>query len=307
MRNNLAIVIPAYKIDFFRETLDSLAAQTCKDFTVYIGDDCSPADFRALVDEYSSRLDIVYKRFDTNLGGKDLVAQWTRCIEMTKGEPWIWLFSDDDMMGEKCVEKFYAEIKDNSSFGIYHYNIKVIDEEGCVIKVPRSYPEIISSKHFYKAKGNGKLECFVVEYVFSRDVYEKVNGFESFELAWGSDVATWVKMGFRNGIKTINGDYVLWRSSQKNITPKKDHDMSLKKLHINVDYIAWSQEFFKNDKEIRFYNLIFFMRRLRFYSKHIGRTDIKNTLLYAKSKNAFSSLSISFLTAIYPLLKFINK
>ena len=55
----LAIVIPAYKIDFFRTTLDSLSAQTCKDFTVYVGDDCSPYDFQSLVDEYVNIIDII--------------------------------------------------------------------------------------------------------------------------------------------------------------------------------------------------------------------------------------------------------
>ena len=88
----LAIVIPAFKMDYFRATLDSLAAQTCKDFTVYVGDDCSPSDFRSLVDEYVDKIDIRYTRFEDNLGGKDLVAQWTRCVDLTNGEPWLWLF-----------------------------------------------------------------------------------------------------------------------------------------------------------------------------------------------------------------------
>ena len=41
-QNNLAIVIPAYKSTFLPAALDSIAAQTCQDFTLYIGDDCSP-------------------------------------------------------------------------------------------------------------------------------------------------------------------------------------------------------------------------------------------------------------------------
>ena len=41
-QNNLAIVIPAYKATFLAAALDSIAAQTCRDFTLYIGDDCSP-------------------------------------------------------------------------------------------------------------------------------------------------------------------------------------------------------------------------------------------------------------------------
>ena len=38
----LAIIIPAYKQRFLRETLDSIAKQNNHDFTVYIGDDASP-------------------------------------------------------------------------------------------------------------------------------------------------------------------------------------------------------------------------------------------------------------------------
>lgn len=38
----LAIIIPAYKPRFLRETLDSIAKQNNHDFTVYIGDDASP-------------------------------------------------------------------------------------------------------------------------------------------------------------------------------------------------------------------------------------------------------------------------
>ena len=52
MNKSLAIVIPAYKIDYFKATLDSLSVQTRKDFTVYIGDDCSPSDFKQLIDDY---------------------------------------------------------------------------------------------------------------------------------------------------------------------------------------------------------------------------------------------------------------
>ena len=36
---SLAIILPAYKGRFLSETLDSVAAQTCRDFVLYIGDD----------------------------------------------------------------------------------------------------------------------------------------------------------------------------------------------------------------------------------------------------------------------------
>ena len=42
MGHKIAIIIPAYKSRFLRQTLDSMAAQTCRDFAVYVGDDASP-------------------------------------------------------------------------------------------------------------------------------------------------------------------------------------------------------------------------------------------------------------------------
>ena len=89
MTNQLAIIIPAYKAAFLPAALDSIAAQTCKDFTVYVGDDCSPEPIGSIVEKYRDKMDIVYKRFDTNLGGTDLVAQWERCIAMSQNEPYI--------------------------------------------------------------------------------------------------------------------------------------------------------------------------------------------------------------------------
>lgn len=93
-----AIVIPAYKGTFFKQTIESIVNQTCKDFTLYVGDDCSSYPMEMLISQYKDKIDIVYKRFDHNLGGQDLFAQWHCCIDMTKGEPYIWLFSDDDIM-----------------------------------------------------------------------------------------------------------------------------------------------------------------------------------------------------------------
>lgn len=73
-RNTLAIIIPAYKSKFLSEALDSIAAQTCKNFTLYIGDDCSPNNIKEIVEQYNDKINIVYQRFNSNLGSKDLVA-----------------------------------------------------------------------------------------------------------------------------------------------------------------------------------------------------------------------------------------
>ena len=57
----LAIVIPAYKDLFLEDTLTSIANQTCKNFTLYVGDDNSPHDLYKIVRMFEQKIDIVYK------------------------------------------------------------------------------------------------------------------------------------------------------------------------------------------------------------------------------------------------------
>lgn len=78
--NKLAIVIPYYKIDFFEDTLISLSNQTNPKFTVYIGDDLSPHCPVNLISKYKDKLNIIYRKFEYNIGNVNLVGQWKRCV-----------------------------------------------------------------------------------------------------------------------------------------------------------------------------------------------------------------------------------
>ena len=251
MNKLLAIVIPAYKSHFLKETLDSLCKQTCKDFILYIGDDCSPFNIKEIVDTYIDHIQIVYYRFQNNLGKIDLVGQWERCIALSK-EPWIWLFSDDDTMDETCVERFYEAIKLFPNQEIFHYNVNVIDQNSNIIKRTR-FPKVLSSQDFALGKLKGILNSYVVEYAFSRNIYEKNQGFQKFDLAWNSDDATWIKFGISNGIKTITGACVNWRKSSLNISPQNtNREIVLRKLNANLAYLSWLLTLSFTNKKIRF-------------------------------------------------------
>lgn len=243
----LAIVIPAYKATFLMAALDSISAQTCHDFTLYIGDDCSPHHLKTIVDGYKDKIDLVYKRFDTNLGGRDLVAQWERCIAMTKDEPYIWLFSDDDVIEPKCVETFLNLPEQIRNGYIVHFPIKQIDEKGDIIKSPISYPERMSAKEYLDAKLFQKgIISYVVEFVFPRHIYEKTGGFQEYDLAWGSDFMTWLKFAEAcNGIFSINSKeaYVRWRSSSENISPNKSREIQIRKINSQIQVAEYIKSF----------------------------------------------------------------
>lgn len=231
----LAIVIPAFKSMYLKEALDSIVNQTDKRFRVYLGDDCSPYDIENIVNDYKDKIPLTYKRFESNLGGKDLVAQWERCINLTKGEPYIWLFSDDDTMESRCVEMFYNFLDSHPYDQLFHFNINMIDDlnEG-KIKSLNEFPSKLSASQYLEAKLRGKIVSYVIEFIFSRKIYEEIGGFQKFDLAWGSDFITWLKMSSisNNGISTIQGENskVCWRRSSENISPNKSHPIIIRKI-----------------------------------------------------------------------------
>ena len=245
MTNKLAIVIPAYKAEFFKATLESIASQTCQDFTLYIGNDASPHNLAAIVKEYEGRIDIVYENFTNNLGGTDLVAHWARCVSLTKDEEWIWLFSDDDIMDVDCVENFFKYIKENSKVGLLHFDIDIINNIGEAIKHCNPFPKQLSIIDFFSKRIKFKINTTVVEYIFRKEKYYQEGGFKNYDLGWCADDATWIKFGKHAGIATIPVSKVKFRYSGSNISSNLfDKEIILRKLESSISHIKWIKNYF---------------------------------------------------------------
>lgn len=295
-QKNLAIVIPAYKSTFLPAALDSIAAQTCQDFTLYVGDDCSPNPIKETVDRYKSKIDIVYHRFETNLGGKDLVAQWERCIDMTQDEKWIWLFSDDDVMDANCVEEFY-KLACKSSSRYFHFNIREIGADGHVKKKLPAFPPHLSAVDYMEGKTAGRLVSFVIEYIFDKEFFLKAGRFVNFDMAWGSDYITTLKLAdLNNGIETIPNAKVSWRSSDENISPNKSTTILKKKMTSVVENLSWIRNFIKNKTNIKYsrkYYKYFFgeMKRINDY---LDRRTGNELIDYFGKRMNLKSLSTLF-------------
>lgn len=302
--NNLAIVIPAYKSEYLCKALESIANQTCKNFTLYIGEDNSPNNLYEIVKKFESSVDIVYKRFDENLGGTDLVAQWERCIDMVQKEEWIWLFSDDDLMSPDCVEKFYKSLNaTNEGFDIYRFNVNTFKGDRSCILSHNLFDGVVDSSDFLYYRLLYKYPSFAVEYVFNRRYFEDQGGFVKFPKAWCSDDATWYKLSRDKGFYTIKDSLVFWRYSESNIsgnTQKNSNDL----IDATQLYTQWlinnvSRSFlFK----ILLYN--WFEKQIRIITKSPKKnyiTQYSNITLIR-----YQWLFISIAKIFYPFTKYLN-
>ena len=71
--HDLAVVIPAYKPDFFHEALSSIAAQTDQRFHVYVGNDGGPREIEEVCRSMKG-VELTYHHFPENLGGRSLAG-----------------------------------------------------------------------------------------------------------------------------------------------------------------------------------------------------------------------------------------
>lgn len=219
----LAIVIPYYKLTFFEETLHSLAAQTDKRFTVYIGDDSSPENPLELLEKFKDKFEFVYHRFESNIGGTKLVKQWERCIALASNEQWIMILGDDDYLTENVVEQFYTHYSIfNTKSNLVRYASRTIVQKDNY-KANISYnPEWETATDAYFRKFLKLTRSSLSEYVFLKGSYEKFH-FHDYPLAWNSDDRAWLDFSEDKPIYSINNSLVCVRLSDLNITGKKDN------------------------------------------------------------------------------------
>ena len=211
-----SFVLPAYKSQFLKESIDSILAQSYKDFELIIVDDASPDDIKGVVSSYDDAR-IRYYRNEENIGGTNLVAQWNHSIEYANGD-WIILATDDDIYENAFLEtadKLLSKYPDVDIFRgrISSFNSSspetIRDAEVCM-------PEFACFEEFAYSMFHG-LFGGVPQYVFRRKALMGIGGFVDFPKAWGSDDLTAILLA-RKGI-ACSGEYLVrFRFSGQNIS-----------------------------------------------------------------------------------------
>ena len=185
--SQLAIVIPYYKIDFFEETLQSVAAQSNRDFVLYIGNDASPDNPLPLIQKYINSDEYQYFEYKDNLGGKNLALQWERILENVK-EEWFQILGDDDVISENFVAEFYKNLRKIQSENIsaIKFSHNIVDENKTILHTITTDETIIPAPELFKRKYKGLMPSSLSENIFALSAYKK-HHFLKIPFAWGAD------------------------------------------------------------------------------------------------------------------------
>lgn len=230
-QNKLAIVIPYFKIDFFEETLKSLEKQTDKRFCVYIGNDNSPKDPLPIIEKNLKTTQYKYIKFPKNIGRKNLIEQWHRCIELISNEEWIMILGDDDLIENNIIEIFYKNLDEivKKNINVVRYSTKIINAFSEVTETFPIQSDFIDSKISFINKLLRKERSSLSEHIFSRKSYEN-NLFKDFPVAFGSDDVAWLEFSNFGTILGIKDSFTLIRNSDKNLSSVNDLEIGRNRL-----------------------------------------------------------------------------
>jgi glycosyl transferase family 2 len=207
----LAIIIPAYKGRHLAHTLDSFAAQTDRRFRIYVGDDGSPDDIAAIVAPFRGRLDLIYRRFSENVGRRSLAQHWDRTIRLGN-EPWLWLFSDDDIVSPDCVKIFLQRISlDDQTNALLRFQVRGIDIEGRPTDAVTAYPAFETWEDYTRRLLQPATWIILQNVIFRRSIYFAEGGFDDFPSGFGTDLIAWAKFGRLGGLETLPAGCVFYR------------------------------------------------------------------------------------------------
>lgn len=248
-----SFVLPAYKAAYFREAIDSILSQTYQDFELIIVNDASPEDLDSIVRSYDdSRMQYYVNR--VNIGGQNLVAQWNHCLQYATGE-YIILASDDDIYFPHYLEKMDALVQKYPNINVFRPRVQVIDGRGNLTRVYGCVNEKITSmEYWYYWTSVGSSIGHVV---FNKKALLEKGGFVNFPMAWGSDDATILMLGY-NGICFESEILYSFRNSGENITSQisKYHTL-IKKIEAHRLFYSWIKDLIERYDPMSSYDIFY--------------------------------------------------
>ena len=252
----VSFILPAYKRRFLKDAIDSILAQTCRDFELVVVDDKSPEGLYEIIKECPweksgeslpnggrkwnvDGISIRYYQNEENMGGKDLVAAWNHAMEYATGE-WCVLASDDDVyMPDFLAEMLRLEEKYPES-DLFHCRLAVIDAEGRWLRTGQQWSELQGQILFTYAKEVKRFETYAAEFLFRRTRLDDIGGFVNFPLAIYSDDATWMQLA-KNGVACSSEVLFCWRASGENICTRFDNVLA--KHQAAILFKEWFKRF----------------------------------------------------------------
>ena len=168
-----SVTVPAFKAQYLSECIDSILAQTYKNFEVIIVNDASPQNLDSIVSKYDDPR-IHYYKNKVGFGAKHVVGNWNKCLEYAKGD-YVICMGDDDKLLPNCLEEYAKLIEKYPGLNVYHALTEMIDENSNFMYMQEARPERegVYSMMYGRLK-NGRVQ-YIGDWLFKTDWLNSLN------------------------------------------------------------------------------------------------------------------------------------
>jgi glycosyltransferase involved in cell wall biosynthesis len=172
----VSVIIPNYNhAPYLKQRIDTVLAQTYRNFEVIILDDYSTDDSRDVIAAYRDHPQVSHLVFnDTNSGSTFI--QWQKGIELAKGK-YIWIAESDDWCEPTLLETLVAGLEQNA-------NCVLAYVQSCVVMGNNDIDQVSASANLFEyAEGVEYIASYLVKKntifnasmaVFKKECYAQV-------------------------------------------------------------------------------------------------------------------------------------
>lgn len=208
----VSVIVPNYKhARFLPQRLDSILAQTFKDYELIVLDDASPDNSRGVIQSYAAKVPLRFLFNEKNTGCP--FVQWQKGAAMAVGK-YLWIAESDDYADPRLLATLVAELQKNPRVGLAYCQSSSVDEHGGFLQKLDYWTEVFGTDRWSRSHvNNGKDE--IARYlivrniipnasgvVVRRDVFvEAVQGAEKFRRS--GDWWTWARVLMRSDVAYV--------------------------------------------------------------------------------------------------------
>ena len=207
-----SVTVPAYKAQFLAECIDSILAQTYKNFEVIIVNDASPQDLDSIVNRYDDPR-IRYYKNKVGFGAEHVVGNWNKCLEYATGD-YVICMGDDDKLLPCCLEEYVELIAKHPGLNVYHMRTEIINDESVVTDLQEARPEWESAYSMIWHDFKGLRRQYIGDFLFNTEYLKSQKGFYDLPFAWHSDHLTADIAALQYGIANCNIPGFQYRESE---------------------------------------------------------------------------------------------
>ena len=212
------IAIPAFKLKYFKECLDSILAQSYQDFELLILNDVSPDDFDSLMNSYQDNR-IHYFKNEKNSGLMNVIDNWNKLLEKAKGD-FIIIMGDDDKLHPDYLSSFSALIDKYPQVDVFHARVMLIDEDSKPFSLGLERIEYESPCTFILERFRGGVQ-YIGDFCIRRSKVIENNGYPKLPLGWCTDDIVAYDACVPNGVVHTKEPTFFYRSSRITISSSK--------------------------------------------------------------------------------------